>query len=53
MAALCNRAGRYIFALWFLSFCLYIFLFFPRLVSAATDWMSTILLHIGVALVRI
>jgi len=38
MAALCNRAGHYIFALWFL-------LFFPRLISAVADWMSTILLH--------
>ena len=40
MAALCNRAGHYIFALWFLSICI-----FPRLISAATDWMSTILRH--------
>jgi len=40
MAALCNRADHYIFALWFLSS-----IFFPRLISAATDWMSTILLH--------
>ena len=56
MAALCNRAGRYIFALWFLSFYLSVFLsfylsiylsiFFPCLISTATDWMSTILLHI-------
>ena len=30
------------FALWFLSFIL---LFFPRLISAAADWMSTILPH--------
>jgi len=29
------------FALWFLS----IFLFFTRLISAATDWMSTVLRH--------
>jgi len=41
MVALCNRADHYIFALWFLSF----FLFFPRLISAAIDWMSTILRH--------
>ena len=41
MAALWNRAGHYIFALWFL----YFFLFFPRLISAVADWMSTILLH--------
>jgi len=41
MAALCNRAGHYIFALWFL---LLSFLF-PRLISAVADWMSTILPH--------
>ena len=39
MAALWNRAGRNIFAV--VSF----FLFFSRLISAAADWMSTILLH--------
>jgi len=38
MAVLCNRAGHYIFALWFLSSSL----FTPRLISAAADWMSTI-----------
>jgi len=38
MAALCSRCGHYIFALWFLSF-------YPRLISSAADWMSTILLH--------
>ena len=45
MAALSNRAGHYIFAPWFLSsiFYLSIFLFFPRLISAAAGWMSTIL----------
>jgi len=42
MVALCNRADHYIFALWFLSF---FFLFFPRLISAVGDWMSTILPH--------
>jgi len=42
MAALCNRAGQYIFALWFLSF--YLSIFSPRLISAApAHWMSTIL----------
>jgi len=41
MATLCNRTGHYIFALWFLSYSL----FFPRLVSAVGDWMSTILPH--------
>jgi len=43
MAALWNRVGHYIFALWFLlsssSFS------FPCLISAVTDCMSTILLH--------
>jgi len=37
MAVLWNRAGHYIFALWFL--------FFPRLISAAADQMSTIFPH--------
>ena len=41
MAALRSRCGHYIFALWFLSF----FFFFPRLISAFADWMSTILRH--------
>ena len=41
MVALCN----YIFALWFLS--IYLSFFIPRLISAATDWMSTILLHMA------
>jgi len=41
MVALCNRADHYIFALWFLSS----FFFFPRLISAVEDWMSTILPH--------
>ena len=40
MAALRYRAGHYIFALWFLSS---IFLFLTCLISAAADWMSTIL----------
>jgi len=40
MVALCNRAERYIFA-----FCFYLSSFFPRLISAVADWMSTILLH--------
>jgi len=42
MVVLCNRADHYIFALWLLSF--YLFLF-PRLISAAGDWMSTIHPH--------
>jgi len=41
LAALWNRAGHYIFALWFLSFFL---VFFPRLISAVTEWMSTMML---------
>ena len=39
MVALWNRADHYIFMLWFLSS-----IFFPRLISAAAHWMSTILL---------
>jgi len=41
MVALCNRADHYIFARWFLSSSF----FFPRLISAVGDWMSTILPH--------
>ena len=44
MAALCYRAGHYIFALWFLSF-FFSSSFFPRLISAVADLMSTILPH--------
>jgi len=40
-----NTAGHYIFALWFLLLLLPFF-FFPRLISAVADWMSTILPHI-------
>jgi len=40
MAALCNRCGHYIFAVLFLSS---FFFFFPHLISAVGDWMSTIL----------
>jgi len=49
MAALCNR-GAIIFlscSFYLLSFFLSFFLFFPRLISAAADWMSTILLHMA------
>jgi len=49
-AALWNRTGQYIFIL---SFVLSIFLSFPRLISAVADWISAILPHHGVALVRI
>jgi len=38
MSALRSRCGHYIFALWFLLS------FFPCLISAVADWMSTILL---------
>ena len=48
MVALCNRADHYIFALWFLSIFFFFFLlFFPRLISAVGDWISTILLHMA------
>ena len=43
MGALWNRAGHYIFALWFLLLSSF---FFPRLISAVAKWMSTVLLHI-------
>jgi len=42
MAALFNRAGQYIFALWFLLSSIF---FFPRLISAVADWMPAILPH--------
>ena len=42
MAALCNRAGHYIFALWFL---LLSSSFFTHLLSSVAGWMSTILVH--------
>jgi len=42
MAALRSRCRHYIFVL-FLSFSLSFF--FPHLVSAVAEWMSTILLH--------
>ena len=43
MATLRSRCGHYIFALWFL--CSIFLSFFPRLISAVGDWMSTILPH--------
>jgi len=49
MVALCNRETIYIFMLWFVLLPSF---FFPRLISAAGDWMFTTLAH-GVALVRI
>ena len=42
MVAVWNRADHYIFILWFLSI---FYPFFPRLISAAAHWMSTILPH--------
>jgi len=44
MVALCNRADHYIFMLWFVLLSFFL-LFFPRLISAAADWMSAILPH--------
>ena len=44
MVALCNRETIYIFVLWFVLLLL-LLLFFPRLISAAADWMSAILPH--------
>ena len=53
MEALWNRAGHYIFAMWFLSSSSSFF-FFPRLISAVADWMSTIYTSThGVVLERI
>jgi len=42
MGVLCNRAGHYILALWFL---LLLSISFPRLILAIADWMSTIPPH--------
>ena len=42
MATLCNKEGHYIFARGF-----FLSIFFPRLISVATDWMSTILRHMA------
>ena len=39
VVVLCNRAGHDIFALSFLLSSIY--LFFPHLISAVADWMST------------
>jgi len=50
MAALCNRAGHYIFALWFLS-SIYLLFSSPNLSGRRLDVYHT-LTH-GVALVRI
>jgi len=45
MVALCNRADHYIFILFRLLSSFFFLLFFPRLISAVEDWMSTILRH--------
>ena len=46
MVTLWNRADHYIFILLFVLLLLsFFYLFFPRLISAATDWMSTIRPH--------
>jgi len=46
MAALCKRAGHYIFALSFILLSFFLLLsVFPCLISAVTDWMSAVLLH--------
>ena len=48
MVALCNRADHNIFIHPVVSFFfLSSFFFFPRLISAVGDWMSTILLHMA------
>jgi len=44
MAALRSRWGHYIFVL-FLSSFFFLLSFFPRLISAVVNWMSTILPH--------
>ena len=46
MVALWNRADHYIFMLWFVLSS-YSSSFFPRLISAAADWMSAILPHMS------
>ena len=53
MVALWNRAGHYILPCGFFLSFFFVLSFFHRLISAATDWMSTILLHMDVALVQI
>jgi len=45
MAALWNRAGHYIFMLWFLSSIFYLLFSSPNLSAAVGDWTSTILRH--------
>ena len=48
MAALCNRGATIFLPCdFYLSFFLLSFFFFPRLISAAGDWISTILPHMA------
>jgi len=46
MAAVCNSGTIIVLPCGFFLLSIF-FLFFPRLISAATDWMSTILLHMA------
>jgi len=45
MVALCNRADHIYFHPVSFFFFFFLLLFFPRLISAVGDWMSTILRH--------
>ena len=45
MAALCNRGAIIFLPCSFYLLLSFFFFFFPRLISAAGDWMSTILPH--------
>jgi len=47
MAALCNRGAIIFLPCSFYLLSIFFFLVFPRLISAAADWMSTILLHMA------
>jgi len=47
MAAIWNRAGHYIFAVWYLQSSSIFLSFFPRLISPVADWMSAILPHMA------
>ena len=42
MAAVRSRCGHYIFVMWFL---LLLSSFFPRIISAVAEWVSTVLLY--------
>ena len=41
----CNMAGHYIFSCGFFLFSFFLLSFFPRVISAVADWMSTMLLY--------